>query len=288
MLPFEALALVVAAAGLPVAALAVTGAPAVAAATTAPAVAVAAMVHTERRAPARIHGSAQVRIPAADHVPFDGTGQPVRIEAFLLDRLPVTRAQYLEFVRAQPRWRRGTLTPAFADDRYLADWTGPLVLERDAGDRPVVNVSWFAARAYCAWRGGRLPTTDEWEHVAAASETERDATGDPAFRQRLIELYTQPRPAAVPVAGSGFRNVYGVYDLHGWHREWVADFNNVIMTDDSRSTATPDRQLYCAAGASTARDALDYAAFLRFSYRASLSGRATQSNLGFRCAASIP
>jgi formylglycine-generating enzyme len=279
MLPFEALAMVFAAAGLPATTPVVTGAPAVAD---------AAQTHELSGARARITGSAQVRIPGADHVPFYGAGQPVRIEAFLLDRLPVTRAQYLEFVRAQPRWRRGTLTPAYADDRYLADWTGPLAVERDAGDRPVVNVSWFAARAYCAWRGGRLPTTDEWEHVAAASETERDATGDPAFRQRLVELYTRPRPAAAPAAGSGFRNVYGVYDLHAWHREWVADFNNVIMADDSRSTATPDRQLYCAAGASTARDALDYAAFLRFSYRASLSGRATLSNLGFRCAASIP
>jgi formylglycine-generating enzyme len=233
-------------------------------------------------------GSDQVRIPAGTHVPFYGDGQAVRIDAFLLDRQPVTQAQYLEFVGAQPRWRRDKITPAFADERYLADWPGALEVDPESGDRPVVHVSWFAARAYCAWTGGRLPAMDEWEYAAAASETEPDAARDPAWRQRLIELYTRPRPAAPPAAGSGFRNVYGVSDLHGWHREWVSDFNNVILSDDSRGTATQDPQLYCAAGASAARDPLDYAAFLRFSYRASLSGRAALGNLGFRCARSLP
>jgi sulfatase modifying factor 1 len=67
----------------------------------------------------------------------------------------------------------------------------------------------------------------------------------------------------------------------------VLDFNNVMISDDSRGTGGSDRQLYCAAAASTARDPSDYAAFLRYSFRASLTGRSTQSNLGFRCVRSV-
>ena len=42
--------------------------------------------------------------------------------------------------------------------------------------RPVTSVTWSAARAYCAAEGTRLPTTAEWEYVAAADERHRDAT----------------------------------------------------------------------------------------------------------------
>ncbi len=37
----------------------------------------------------------------------------------------------------------------------------------DVGDnRPVENISWLEGRAYCAKRGGRLPTEAEWEYAA--------------------------------------------------------------------------------------------------------------------------
>lgn len=242
-----------------------------------------AMAASAAAAPAP--GPGMVRIPAGRYVPLFINGRAtVEVEAFALDRRPVTRAEYLAFVRAQPRWQRGRVPGAFAGAGYLASWPAPLAVgsEVDAR-RPVTEVSWFAARAYCGWRGARLPTTDEWEYAALASETSRDASRDRGFITRLLDLYRTPRPLP-PVAGSGFRNTYGVSDLHGVVWEWVLDFNSLLVSDDSRATSGRDHPLFCAAGVVGATDPNNYPAFLRYGFRAALEGRTTVGSLGFRCA----
>jgi sulfatase modifying factor 1 len=228
------------------------------------------------------------RIPAGRYVPLFMNGRTrVEVRAFALDRHPVTRAQYLAFVRAQPRWQRGRVPAAFAEGGYLASWPSPLAIGTAAdARRPVTEVSWFAARAFCAWRGARLPTTDEWEYAALASETSRNASRDAAFVTRLLQLYHTPRPVT-PVVGSGFRNAYGVSDLHGVVWEWVLDFNSLLVSDDSRATGGRDHPLFCAAGVVGATDSNNYPAFLRYGFRAALEGRNTVWSLGFRCAADV-
>jgi sulfatase modifying factor 1 len=225
-------------------------------------------------------------IPAGRYMPlYAPDTAAVRVESFRMDRFPVTRSEFAAFVEAEPRWRRGAVKPVFADGRYLADWASDL--EPGGNPRaPVTGVSWFAARSYCAWRGKRLPTVDEWEYVARADETRRDAMTDPRHKARILELYTG-RPDTPPAVGSTFANLYGVHDLHGLVWEWIRDFNTVTVGADSRGTGQRDVQLYCAAGAEGATDTTNYAAFLRYAFRASLEGRSTSAALGFRCAADL-
>ena len=77
-----------------------------------------------------------VKIPAGTYAPIYGA--PVRVAAFALDRLPVTREAFQSVVG-------------------------------DDGRRPAVTVTWFEARKYCEARGKRLPTTAEWERAASAT-----------------------------------------------------------------------------------------------------------------------
>lgn len=231
--------------------------------------------------------SPMATIPAGRYTPlYAPDALAVEVEAFRMDRFPVTRDAFAEFVRTHPRWRRSRVKPVFADERYLEDWSSDLEPAGDP-DAPVTHVSWFAARAYCAAAGRRLPTVDEWEYTARADERRADAMADPAHKARILELYTQ-RPDSPPPVGSTFENLYGVHDLHGLVWEWVRDFNTVTVGTDSRGTSQRDGQLYCAAGAEGATDTENYAAFLRYAFRASLEGRATSGVLGFRCAADLP
>lgn len=223
-------------------------------------------------------------VPAGRYLPlYSPDTSAVRVQSFRLDAFPVTRADFATFVAASAQWRRDRVKPVFADRRYLASWSSALE-PGGRPDAPVTQVSWFAARAYCTWEGKRLPTVDEWEYAARADETRADARTDPAHKARLLRLTTN-RPRPLPAVGSVFENVYGVHDMHGLVWEWVRDFNTVTVGTDSRGTSQRDNQLYCAAGAEGATDTEDYAAFLRYAFRASLEGRATSAALGFRCAA---
>jgi formylglycine-generating enzyme required for sulfatase activity len=208
----------------------------------------------------------------------------VTVTPFLLDAQPVTRAQFEAYVHTHARWQRGRAPRLFVDGNYLRDWVGPA----DAGrvrDRslPVTDVSWFAAVSYCEARGARLPTVDEWEYAARADERDRNAAVRPEFRQRALELALRRRLQPV---GSGFRNAWGVSDLHGGASEWVYDFASIFAGTDSRQTSRLDRGLTCAGGVTHTGDPGDYAAYLRYALRGALAARSSSSTLGFRCARS--
>lgn len=210
----------------------------------------------------------------------------VRVDAFLLDQVPVSNARYLAFVRAAPLWQRGRVPALLADEHYLAIWaSGTELGARALPDQPVVHVSWFAARAYCAAAGGRLPTQDEWELAARASETQVDARADPVWRARILAWYAQPAPAVLPKVGRSGPNLFGIQDLHGLVWEWVEDFNSNLISADNRDGKGADRMLFCGAGALLASDKADYASFMRYAMRGSLQARYTMGSLGFRCAA---
>jgi sulfatase modifying factor 1 len=234
---------------------------------------------------------AMARIPAGTYRPLYATLAAPRtpVAAFRLDREPVTRGEFLAFLTTHARWRRDMVRRVFADAAYLAEWPGATSAgDADARRRPVTGVSWFAARAYCAASGRRLPTLDEWEYVAAASATRRDASADASARRELLARYTSRVAGRVPAIG-GAPNVFGVRDLHGVVWEWTLDFNSVVVGDDSRASGSGqdarEHHLYCASSAIGATDPSDYPAFARFAMRAALTARSTTGGVGFRCAA---
>jgi len=216
-----------------------------------------------------------VAVPAGKYHPLYADGAPaIPVHAFSIDRTPVTRAQYLAFARSNPTWLEGVDASA------------------TKLDRPMTGVTWSAARAYCAAQGKRLPTTAEWEYVAAADEKRRDATRDPAFLQRLVSLYTTRPEARVNGAGEKFRNVYGVSALHGVVWEWTSDFDggkgehagHEAMAGMKHDGKVHEHMLSCASAAIGASNAGDYAAFMRYQFRAGLTRSSAQQMLGFRCA----
>ena len=229
-----------------------------------------------------------VLIPAGTYVPLQratNEAASVAVPAFLLDAEPVTNADYLAFVTAQPKWRRSQVSGMFADASYLEHWAGDLEPGPKAPPgAPVVRVSWFAARAYARWAGKRLPTTAEWELAAAAGYTQADGKTDAALKRDLYAWLARPVPAIQADTATLRPNFHGVRGLHGLVWEWVDDFNTAMITGESRADSGLERDLFCGAGAVGAKETTDYAAFMRQALRASLKANNTTTSLGFRCA----
>jgi len=206
-----------------------------------------------------------------------------RVAPFELRTTPVTRAEFRAFIAGHPEWRRARAPAVFADAAYLAD--GPAADERaDAADaRPVTEVSWFAAQAFCESEGSRLPTWLEWEYAAAADATRADARADPAWRQRILTWYAAPATGVLRDVG-GAPDVHGIRDLHGLVWEWVDDFNALFVASDSRTQGDPDKLRFCGAGAISLADRDNYAVLMRVALLSSVAAPDTLRSLGFRCA----
>jgi formylglycine-generating enzyme required for sulfatase activity len=118
------------------------------------------------------------------------------IGPFELDTFEVTVARFRAFVNAgmgtrakppppqagahpripmsgwRPEWneRLPAETPGLKSMLGGGTWTG----EPGANEqKPITNVSWMVAFAFCAWDGGRLPTYAEWNFAAAGGTEQR-------------------------------------------------------------------------------------------------------------------
>lgn len=205
----------------------------------------------------------------------------VEVKDFYMDVTPVTHAQYLSFVTRFPEWQKSKAARLFADENYLASWKDNVTPDPALLRSPVNNVSWFAAKAYCACQGKRLPTVDEWEYAAMADVDSRDARKDSLYNQRIIKSY-EARLTHLKQTGATPANYWGIKDLHGLVWEWTSDFNSIILPAESRNQTT-NITLFCAAGAIGANDLMNYAAFMRYALRSSLKANFALTNLGFRC-----
>ena len=205
------------------------------------------------------------------------------VQAFDMDRTPVTNAEYARFLVKHPEWRRDRVARVFADAGYLQHWRDAAGPGEALARQPVTHVSWFAAKAYCEAQGARLPTWYEWERVGAASATRADARDDAAWRQSILDWYARPASQPLPDAGLTPPNYFGVRDVHGVVWEWVLDLGSMMVSADNREQGDPDLQKFCGSGALSLEQKENYAMLMRIATLSSMQASFTSSTMGFRC-----
>lgn len=221
-----------------------------------------------------------VLIPAGSYPQFfkSKDARAVSVTAFWLDPQPVTKEQFLKFLKNQSEWRKSKVKKIFADSHYLKDWKSDLNFGPADKRSPVTFISWFAAQAYCRAQGKELPTTDQWEYAGFDQ-----GRGKSESTKKILDWYSRPSEK-IPEVGKSSKNGFGAYDLFGLVWEWTLDFNGNMVGDEGRANGRSDNNLFCGGAALAAADPSDYASYMRFAFRGSLQAKYSVNNLGFRCA----
>jgi formylglycine-generating enzyme required for sulfatase activity len=166
----------------------------------------------------------------------------VVVAAFWLDTTEVTNEQFARWLNSRPAVavdsvyhrmvRENGITLADLHPMYGLSYQGGSFAPLPGYEhRPVTQVTWDAAAAYCRDHRQRLPTEAEWEYAARGARNQRFPWG-----------FEEPRCDGVSIArGSGLgcpqpnigpsdvgsstqdRTPQGVYDLAGNVSEWVQD-----------------------------------------------------------------
>lgn len=145
----------------------------------------------------------------------------VYLDAFYIDKYEVTNGRYLAFVKAT-----GHRVPQNPKNPTRNLWQGVAISE-SLTDRPVINVDWYDAEAYCKWAGKRLPTEAEWEKAAKGTEDRRFPWGnvEPTAKHLNYNQQWIGEKTLMPVGSyEAGKSPYGAYDMAGNVWEWVADW----------------------------------------------------------------
>ena len=181
-----------------------------------------------------------------------------KVSSYKLDKLPVTNAQFFEFVKKNPQWQRGKLSSKQGDKHYLSHWIkdgNGFAPKKEDLNKPVVFISWFAA------------------------ELKPNGANEKAYKDTILNWYAQGSRQGLRDVGRMKPNYWGIYDMHGLIWEWTEDFNSSLL-----NSGGVDSAMFCSGAAAGATDPTNYAAFLRYGFRTSLQSKFSVHNLGFRCA----
>uniref|UniRef100_A0A8C5X2C4 Sulfatase modifying factor 2 n=1 Tax=Malurus cyaneus samueli TaxID=2593467 RepID=A0A8C5X2C4_9PASS len=250
-------------------------------------------------------GTFQMGSSSLERSSEEGPAREVTVKPFALDKHPVTNRDFREFVKEK---KYKTEAEAFGWSFVFEDFvseelkkkvtqklepSGPGSSIKDRLDYPVLHVSWNDAQAFCAWKGKRLPTEEEWEFAARGGLEQRMYPWGNKFQPNRTNLWQGDFPredtaedgyhGVSPVTAFPPQNSYGLYDLLGNTWEWTAS----EFPAPRRAPRAQNMQvLRGASWIDTADGSANHRA--RVTTRMGNTPDSASDNLSFRCAADVP
>jgi len=195
--------------------------------------------------------------------------QRVYLNAFYISKTEITNHQYKQCVRAK----------VCEEPRGLAHYQ-----DLNYAHHPVVYVSWFGARAFCEWVGGRLPTEAEWEYAARGPDGHIYPWGNDSPTCARSNFWECSGDTASVWERTDGASWCGVYAMAGNVWEWVNDWYGEYSSTAQKNPTGPERGVgrVLRGGAW-----LYFAGSVRSANRNWGTPVSSDLSLGFRCAAAV-
>jgi iron(II)-dependent oxidoreductase len=242
---------------------------------------------------AEVIASVMVRIPAGPFLMGSSSGpedeQPqhrVEVGEFSIDRTKVTHAQFAQFLNSAGLQgaRGGKYFDSDDNDARVHRRGERWLADPGYENRPVVEVSWIGAIAYCAAIKKRLPTEAEWEKAARGTDGRKYPWGNDT---------PDPTRAHFNAGWNDFRDVgnfpkgrspYGLFDMAGNGWEWVSSAYLPYPYDatDGREDLTREQVRSTRGGGQDSR--AEELTTTQRGRHVSRNFRSGHHNIGFRCA----
>ncbi|MEE8575127.1 MAG: SUMF1/EgtB/PvdO family nonheme iron enzyme [Thermodesulfobacteriota bacterium] len=187
---------------------------------------------------------------------------------FYIDKTEVTNSAYKEFL--------GTTGHAAPPD-----WTDG-AFEKGKETSPVIMVSWFDAKAYCEWKGKRLPTEIEWEKAARGTDGRQFPWGNEFDIKKLNTLGDHGGTLPVGTFRAGV-SPYGLFDMSGNAQEWTSDSYKAYANSDYEDSDYGEKFKVVRGGGWGGIGHYASMVYVRTSYRNQAPPGGKYDDVGFRC-----
>ncbi len=147
----------------------------------------------------------------------------VKIKDFYISKYEITNEQYVDFLNAkgnQVEDGANWIALYYLKSGIIEDNN---VFKPKVGKEkhPVAYVTWYGARAYALWTGGRLPSEAEWEYAARGGKKnisrEESCNLSETYFNLNLTLNGTFKVGTIEV------NEYGIYDMGRSIYEWCED-----------------------------------------------------------------
>lgn len=157
---------------------------------------------------------------------MEGPVHETFLSNFLMDKHPITNAQYSRFLE-QIQYNNHIFChpqePPHKDHTPKYWGTDNYRIYSGTEDSPVIFVDWWDAYAYANWAGKILPTESQWEKSARGSDGRHYPWGDD-FPDQTKANYNHHNHGVTPVGKFSQASPYGCLDIAGNVWEWCLDY----------------------------------------------------------------